>query len=302
MSIKIKSNYTNYIDNKINGRQIDSKKKLVDRKVIPNYSLKQGYKMDKNMNIYDRFQTEALKTNYNLQRNPMGFANKNFNIPHEDHSKKQYNEENINEFYNDVQEEAKNVDLSDTSVNIEGGSIWSSILGGIKSLFPFLKKGVQTVAKNPSIIKDVIDTTKDIKEVIKPTVQKPDKSSLKDDEFLQMFRDGKITPDQYVKLTNTLKNPIKETIKPSIKPAFKPSKKPLNKITEDIEEDDEEKENLQSNEITEFSNKKSTKEKLKIMTKKDLLNYIENELKIDIKSLKNYNKTKLINFIINEMF
>lgn len=288
MSIKIKSSYTNYINDKLNNKPINARKRIVDRKVIPNYSLVRGYKIDKNMNMYDKFQTEAIKDSYKLQRNPMGFANQNYSSSSsEDENetvKKNYTEENLGEYYNDVQERAKDIDLTPDSLEIEGGSIWSSLLSGVKSIFPFLKQGVKTVAKNPSIIKDVVDTVKDVKEVIKPTPSMPDKTGLKDDEFLQMLRDKKITPEEYVKLTNTLKPTVKENVKPT--PSKKPEKKPLKEIVEEEEENTEEY---------------NVKNKFKDMSKQKLLEYMENTLNIDVSKMKKYTKSKLLEKVFEEL-
>jgi hypothetical protein len=191
--VRLKKDYTNYLNNKLNTvnrsnqkmLEINNKKSLLSNKVLPNYSLTDGYKMIP-LTGEDKIQSQLIS---GYERTSDIEYDNNYE------NKKIFNS-------NDYQNVLQDIDLNPTSINGEG--IFDGIVNIAKSILPNILPTISSfignVIKNKDTIKDVINTASDIKDIIKPV-----KEYNTNDEINKLLRDGIITADQYVQILNNTK-------------------------------------------------------------------------------------------------
>lgn len=230
----------------------------VGRKHIPNYSLVNGFHYSP-LSLYDKVQSVALTKN-NLAPNY---------IIDENHIKDIITPETFDTIkYGKIQDHLENIDLSESSIpvnDINGGSIFSSILDTVKSFLPSLSSIGKTILGKPSIIKDVVQVSKDVSNILSPKEPEKNKVEKKEEpknfsigeELINLYKEGKLSSEQ---LTTLLSNP-----------SNKPSKKGEGISTSESESDIE---NKKSEKIKKLKKIKKTKNDIIL----DKLNFLENKL------------------------
>lgn len=185
-------------------------KKNLERNIIPNYSLIDGYKQVK-INDYDKTQIYAREANKNINieriiksENPSDYyINRIKNEEDKIDTKIQKIVERSN--YNPTTLNLEDDIIIDLTDEINGGSIFSSIANIAKSILPTILNAGKNIIKNPNVIKDVVKTGKEVVDIIKPKKENNIEIIDPQMELINLFKEGKISAEQFSNLFSDTK-------------------------------------------------------------------------------------------------